>query len=72
MRLGHLVQERGGLLAGVTPEFEALPRTLEQATDGGDGGVLRPFLAEEVGAELYENPLDAGLAAFAVIAEIVR
>ena len=67
----HLVQERGRLLAGRPFEFEAEARPFQQAADGGDGGVLRPVVAEEVRAELDEDPLDAGLTAFPVVAEIV-
>ena len=71
MGLGHLVQECGGLLTRGPVEFQALTAALEQATDGGDGRVLRPFFAEEVGAELYQDPFDAGLTAFTVVTEVM-
>ena len=70
--LGHLMQERGGLLAGRPFEFEAEARAFEQTADSRHGRVLGPLFAEEVRAELDEDPLHASLASFAVVTEVVR
>ena len=69
--LGHLVQEHGGLLARGAAELQAQAGAFEQAADGGDGGMLGPLFAEEIRAELHQDPFDAGLAALAVVTEVV-